>query len=161
MSAELDFGGLPGGATSAVKLIKTVTGIADATATAVFTVTVPNGAHAAVIRLTVLASLGAGGAIGAFEASAILDGSVVVARTAGVSAVVTAATAVLTGSAAVAGATTITLTYDVSSVSGAVGVTETFTIRVTITKGGGSSAAHQAVVVGELVNAASSGVTFA
>lgn len=143
----------------AERIVKQTISIANATATTIGTVTVPNSAVAAAIRITVLASLGAGGAIGAFECSAILDGSIVVARTAGVNAVFSAATAGLTANQCVAGATTITLAYDLSTVSGAVGAVNTFTIRATITRGGGSSANHTALVLFDVVNYQAAGIT--
>lgn len=161
LQVPLNIGGAAGAANTVQVTSKVVTGIADATGTAVFTVTVPNSAQAAMIELNILASLGAGGAIGAFEASAEAIGAVIVARTAGVNAVATAATLTNTATAAVAGATTITLAYAVSAISGAVGAVNTFTINVTITKGGGASANHQAFVEATVLNAVGSGVTIA
>lgn len=150
-----------GGANTQMQLSKLTTGIADATGTAIFTVTVPNGPQAAMIELSVLASLGAGGAVGAFEASAVAFGMIAVARTAGLATVATAVALSNTGSAAVAGATTITLAYAVSAVAGGNGATQTFTINVTITKGAGSSANHQALAVAAITNAVGGGVTIA
>ena len=138
---------------------KTVTSIADATATDAITVTVPNAAHAAAIKIRILGSLGAGGAVGAFECSASLEGTVSVARTAGLDTVATASSAAETSSSCVAGATTITLAYSVSAISGASSAEQTFTIKTTITKGGGSSANHQAIVSAEVLNANTTGIT--
>jgi len=151
--------GVPGAAAVATRITKAVTAIADATATDLLTVTVPNAAHSAVVHIRILGSLGAGGAIGANECSAVLDGNVIVARTAGVAAAKAVATAAITTNACVAGATTITLAYDTSTISGTVSATNTFTIRATITKGGGSSANHTALVVAEVDNANATGVT--
>lgn len=154
-------GGAAGAALTSTRLLKKVTAIADNTATAVLTVTVPNVAVAAVLNITILSSLGAGGAIGAFEVSNTGRGQIVIARTAGVATVATAATLASTASAAVAGATTATLAYAVSAMTGAVGVTQTFTVTVTIVKGGGSSANHQAVILADLLNSETGGATVA
>lgn len=149
----------PGNAASQNKLVKSVTAFTDATPKDILTVTVPNAAHAAVVKLTILGSLGASGAVGAFECSATLDGSVVVARTAGLATVATAATAGLTASSCVAGATTIALAYGVTGMTGNNDATQTFTVQATITKGGGGSAAHTAVILAEVVNSQATGVT--
>jgi hypothetical protein len=138
---------------------KTVTGIVDAAATTVLTVTVPNAAHAAVIPVVLMTSLGAGGAIGAFECSGTGYGQIILSRTAGVATVATATAISNTGSACVAGATTITTAYSVTAMTGAVGVTQTFNVQVTITKGGGASAAHQAIIQADVLNANAAGVT--
>lgn len=158
----LQINGLPatqGAAGSDSFLTKTVTGIADATGTAVLTVTVPNAAEGAVIPLVLMTSLGAGGAIGAYECSGTAYGQIVVARTAGLATVATATTLSNTGSACVAGATTITTAYAVSSITGGNTVAQTFTVNVTITKGGGASASHQAIVQADLLNAVAAGIT--
>lgn len=147
------------GAGTDTALTKVVTGIADAVATPVLTVTVPNAGHAAVVHVRVLGSIGAGGAIAAYECSATLEGNIVVARTSGVATVATASTAAQTASSCVAGATTITLAYSVSAMTGATGATQTFAVQATITKGGGSSANHRAVIVAEVLNSAAAGVT--
>lgn len=148
-----------GFATSRTEINKLVSSIADATATAVFTVTVPNAAHSANVEVTLNGSLGAGGAIGANEATGTIKYNVSIARTAGVNAVATISTAYGSATSSVAGAATITVTGDLGAVSGAVGATNTFTIRVTITKGSGSSANHTCTAHAVLVNANSSGVT--
>ena len=140
-------------------LTKAISAVADATATAILTVTVPNANHQAVIPIVLMGTLGAGGAIGAGECSATLYGQIVLTRTAGVATVATATTAADTGSACVAGATTETLAYAVSTMTGAVTVAQTFTVNVTITKGGGASANHTAVIQADLLNAKSAGVT--
>jgi len=163
VSAQTQAAAVQGGVGSCVELPpKTVTAIADNTATTVLTITIPNGAHAALIELQILASLGAGGAIGAFEESLTAYGQIVVTRTAGVNAVATAIALTNTGKANVAGAdSTATLAYSLAAVSGAVGATNTIAIQVTIAKGGGSSAAHQAIVIPVVTNANASGITVA
>jgi len=154
-------GAVAGGVTSRVEINKAVTAIADATATAVFTVTVPNAAHSASIRVKLVGSIGAGGAVGAREATSTVEYDVVVTRTAGANAVAAISSAFGSASVAVAGATTVTTTGDLGAISGAVGATNTFTIRVTITKGGGASANHTCLAFAELLNAAATGITIA
>lgn len=150
----------PGFALStSIPATKSVTGIADATPTDVLTVTIPNGVVNADIRVTLLASLGAGGAIGAGEASQTITYNISVTRTAGVNAVTNVSTAFGSAKNAVAGANTITATLGASSVAGAVGAVNTFTIQATITKGGGSSANHVAALRYEVFNLFDSGAT--
>lgn len=142
-------------ATSTYKLVKKVTSIADNTATAVLTVTVPNANHAATVRLTLLSS---NGSTDAFESSRTADGAIVLTRTTGVATVAVAATLTLTGIATVAAGATHTLAYSVSAMSGAVGATQTFTINVTIDDSG-NLGSNQAVVMAELINGEATGVT--
>jgi hypothetical protein len=153
----LQLGGASGAATSLRQVTKKVTGIADNTATDILTVTVPNGNHAACVRLQLLSS---NGSTDAFESSRCAVGQVVVARTTGLNAVATAATLTLTAIATVAAGATHTLAYDLSSISGAVGATNTFTIRVTIDDSG-NLGSNQVVVFAELLNAEATGVTIA
>lgn len=154
-------GSATGAVNSVTKLIKAVTAIADNTATAVLTVTIPNAAHSAVVRVTMLGSLGAGGAIGANEASGSVTYDFAIARTAGVNAVTTASTAYGSAMANVAGAATITVTAAASAIAGAVGDPNTFTVNVTIDSGSGASANHTCQVVAEILNANATGVTLA
>jgi hypothetical protein len=155
-------GGVPtslGGANTDAYLSKTVTAMTDAAATNVLLFTVPNTANAAVIPVVIMSSLGAGGAIGAFECTGTAYGQIVVTRTPGVATVATAVALSNAGSACVAGATTITTAYAVTAMTGAVGATQTFNMTVTITKGGGSSASHQVFIQADLLNAQAAGIT--
>jgi hypothetical protein len=145
---------------SRTEINKTVTGITDAAATATFTVTIPNAAHTATVEFELTGIIGAGGAIGAHEAAATTSGKIIVTRTAGVNAVASAVSTAFGAVAAnVAGATTVTVAAAVSAISGAVGATNTFTINVTITKAGGSSANHICLCYAKVMNANASGVT--
>ena len=144
-----------GTVTSAVKLVKKITGIADNTATTALTVTIPNGNHAAAIKLMMLSS---NGGTDAFESSRVATGHVVVARTTGVNAVAAAATIDDAAIATVSGGATHTLAYGVSAISGAVGATNTFTITVTIDDSG-NLGSNQLVVLAELLNAEATGIT--
>jgi hypothetical protein len=154
--------GTAGVPTSRTEINKTVTGITDAAATATFTVTIPNAAHTATVEFELTGIIGAGGAIGAHEAAATTSGKIIVTRTAGVNAVASAVSTAFGAVAAnVAGATTVTVAAAVSAISGAVGATNTFTINVTITKAGGSSANHICLCYAKVMNANASGVTIA
>jgi hypothetical protein len=151
-----------GAAGAFTSIVKTVTGIVDNVATDTFTVTVPNAQHRAAFRFTVISGLGAGGAVGAGEAAGATMGVCAIVRTAGVNAV--AGYTVLTGAAnnvAVAGAATQTCVITISAVAGAVGAVNTFTVKVTVVKSAGSSAAHTATLICECLNSQASGITVA
>jgi hypothetical protein len=154
-------GGAAAAATTATRLTKLTSSIADNTATAVLTVTIPNAAHAASLRVRLLGRLGAGGAIGADEANGTVAYDFSISRTAGVNAVVTASTAFGSATSSVAGAATVTVTAAASAISGAVGASNTFTVNVTIAKGSGGSANHTCTVLAEVINANATGITIA
>src|SRR5688500_11090941 len=80
-------GGAPGDATTSHRFTKKVTGIADAAATDILTVTVPNANHEASILFTILSS---NGSTDAFEAARTTSWAVVLTRTAGVATVAVA-----------------------------------------------------------------------
>lgn len=150
-----------GGVNSLTRNVKGTTAIAQGVATTVATITIPNAAHSCKIRFTVVAALGAGGAIGADEASATNTYDVVVARTAGVNAVLGISTAYGVIANPVAGGATITAPLTLAAVSGAVGASNTCAVQVTITAGSGSSTNHTALVSWEILNARATGVTVA
>lgn len=147
------------GATTSNRLQKAVTAFSDGVAKTVLTIAIPNAAHSASVMVRVTGSMGAGGAIGANEASATNAYIVTVVRTAGVNAVATISSAFGAAAANVAGAGTVTATAGLAAVSGAVGAANTIDVQVTITKSGGSSDNHTAVVIGEILNANSTGVS--
>lgn len=143
-------------------IIKAASGIADAVSTSSgITVTVPNAAHSATIRVRYKGSIGAGGAIGANEATGTVGYDISIARTAGLDTVVTYSAALGTAIAGVAGSTVMTITGAASSISGASSATQTFTLNVTISHTLGSSTNHTCNTFAEMVNANSSGVTMA
>jgi len=148
-----------GDVTTASTVKKTITAIANNTATPTFTVTVPNAAHSASVKLTLKGSLGAGGAIGANEATGSISYEIAIARTAGLATVVGVSTAYGSSTAAVAGAATITITAAASGLTGANSVSQTFTIDVTIARGSGASANHTCGCFATIINANASGVT--
>lgn len=150
-----------GAATSRTELNKATTSIANAVATSVVTFTIPNAAHSASARVKVVGSLGAGGAIGANEASACNVYDVTITRTAGVNAVAAISAAYGAAASAVAGAATVTCTAALSAVSGAVGATNTVDVQVTISRSAGSSTNHTCFTYVELLNANVTGVTVA
>ena len=154
-------GSAGGAATSRAEINKAVTAFTDAAAKTVFTLTIPNAAHSASYLVRVTGSIGAGGAIGANEASATNAYVVTIARTAGVNAVAGISAAFGASTAAVAGATTVTCTAGLGAVGGGVGASNTITLDVTITKGGGSSDNHTCVATASLLNANATGITIA
>jgi hypothetical protein len=150
-----------GAATSRTEINKAVTAFTDGVAKATFTVTIPNAAHCATLEVEVTGICGAGGAIGAGEATASNTYKFSIVRTAGVNAVVGASAAFGASAANVAGGTTLTATAAASAIAGAVGAVNTFTVDVTITKGGGASDNHTALMYGKLMNNAAGGITIA
>lgn len=169
-TAQLMGGNAQGNAgTLYTTLPKTVTAIADDTATTVFTVTVPNPAAStyvsAVIDVTLLGIEGAGGAIGAGESSSAAFYQVVVTRTPGVAAVagISSATSAVAAVASVSGGDALVspLLVTLGSVSGGATATETFTIQVTIDDDTGSSTNHVCVAYASVLNASANGVTIA
>lgn len=147
--------------TSRTEMNKAVTAIANAVATSVLTITIPNAAHSASLLVRVTGSLGAGGAIGANEATATNDYVVAITRTAGVAAVAAISAASGAAATAVAGAATVTCTATLAAVGGAVGATNTIDVQVTISRSGGSSANHTCLVYAVLMNANVTGITIA
>lgn len=146
-----------GGATTSTKVIKKVTTIADNSATAVLTVTVPNANHAAGIRLLLLSS---NGGSDAFESTRVATGFVVLSRTTGANVVAAVAALDSAQIATVAAGATHTLAYGVSAITGAVDAVNTFDITVTIDDSG-NVGGNQVVIVAELINSEATGVTMA
>ncbi len=155
---RLDLGAAQGAAGSCSLFVVRKTGIADNAATAVLTVTVPNGNHNAGIFLDIVAHLGTG--TDASESTRVGSGVIAIARKTGEATVATGPALSLAGIATTAGGGTLTLAYDTSAMTGAVGATQTFTIRVTLVATG-TITDHTAVIAGRLVNSAASGVTVA
>ena len=131
----------------------------DATYTDTMTVTVPNVAIGGSIFLLITGALGAGGAVGAYEGVASQVATLSVSRVAGSNAVATLASVAVTSNAVVSGAATIALANQLSSISGAVGAVNTFTLQTRVTKGSGSSANHTATVLAWLFNPTATGIS--
>lgn len=134
------------------------TGIANNTATSIIRVTVPNSAQNAAIELSLLAWLGTG--TDTSESTRYALGSIVLARTAGVATVAAAATLAVAQIATLAGGGTLTLAYGVSSISGAVGVEQTFDIQVTLVVTG-TITDHACMFAARLMNGKDAGVSIA
>lgn len=151
-----------GSATTRNCVNKAVTSIANNTATTVFTVTIPNAAHSASIRVRLVGSSGAGGNIGANESTQEAEYLVNLTRTAGVNAVAAIGAAIGQPAAAtVAGGNAVAVTATLSAISGAVGADNTFDIKVTIARAAGTATNHTCLAFAELLNANASGVTIA
>jgi len=153
-------GAAPGAAGSVTTFMKAVSGIADNVATTVLTVTCPNAAQSAFLRVKLCASLGAGGAVGANEATAIMELIIAMTRTPGANMGRNMAFAAQTSSLVV-GAATITLTPSTTAVAGAVGATNTYDLQVTIAHGSGASTNHTCLLEAILINANATGITAA
>ena len=154
--------GVPGAAMVQTEITKVVTGLQDTVATDVLTVTVPNAAHAAFIEVDVLGIKGAGGAIGAGEATLFTTYRIALARTAGVAVVPIVSAALATAAATVAGGDALaSVGVKVSALTGAVGAPQTVTILVAITRAGAGADNHVAAISARILNRAASGVTIA
>lgn len=163
-TTELSLGGtgVPGEATVQTSVTKAVSAFADTVAKAVFTVTVPNAAHNALITIDALGILGAGGAIGAGEASRSVTYQVAISRTAGVAVVPSLSSAIGGASALVAGGDAITsVVATLSGITGAVGATNTFQVLFAITRSGAGATNHTGVFSARVLNANASGITIA
>ena len=150
-----------GGATTAVSDTKAVTAIADNVATTVANITIPNNACTGTVRITAVGVLGAGGAIGAGEASASNSYDISWVRTAGVNAVGDISTAFGVNAQAVAGAATCTAALTIAAVTGAVGDPNVLPIQMTVIKSGGASDNHTALLAWAIINQNASGATLA
>lgn len=153
--------GLQGTALSNNLVTKEVTGIVDNTATAIFTVTVPNAAEAVRIEFDILGRLGAGGAVGADEGVSASKYIASVARVAGVASVCVMGAQLGVAQASVSGGATVTATLTQTATGEGVTVTNTHIIKVTIVKSGGASALHKCDVTARILNANATGVTIA
>lgn len=153
----LSMGATAGAATSAKRILIKKTGINDNSATNVITVTVPNSAQAACIKLRILSS---NGSTDAFESSRCAEGMVVLARTAGVDTVAAVAALDLAQIATVGGGATHTLAYGVTAMAGAASATQTFSITLTIDDSG-NLGSNQAVILAEIMNSEATGCTMA
>ena len=157
-SGTVSTGGLATAAGTDTKLVRKSTGLADAAYTAIAYVNIPNSAIAANLKIRILGSLGAGGAVGANEASATLECDVVITRTSGLTCVVAQSASYGTSTAAVAGAATCAVAVDASLIAGSATAVQTLTIRASITRGSGSSTNHTATYSIECLNANAGGV---
>lgn len=157
-SSGSDKGNRPAYAGNLSTLTGVKTGIANNTATSIIRVTVPNSSQNASIQLDLMGWLGAG--TDTSESTRYAFGAIVLARTAGVATVAAAATLASAQIATLAGGGTLTLAYGVSSISGAVGVDQTFDIQVTMVVTG-TITDHSCMWAAQLMNGKDTGVTIA
>lgn len=150
-----------GAVASSDTIVKAITGMTDATYTDVLTISVPNAAHAAILRVAIIGSLGAGGAVGVYEASRAVDGVIPITRTPGLATATTNFFTGAGGECGVAGSATCAMSVQLSGLTGGNTVTQTFTVQVRITHGSGASTNHKAIIRAELTNAVASGITIA
>lgn len=152
----------PGAAASSVVLKKTITAIPDAALTAAFTVTIPNGAHSALLRIDGFAVSGAGGTIGAGESidAAGVAKTWIFTRTPGVGAEYSTNSAGAIGAATVAGGDAVAIALDdAGSIDGAVDATNTLEIQVSVSRAAGAADNHVAFLTATLFNLNADGVT--
>lgn len=150
-------GGAYGQASQAYTLLSTKEGIVDTVATSVVTFTVPNGNHTFAAMITILASLDG---TDSDESARVATGTLVGARTVGVNLVAAVSAIAQAQIATVAAGATLTLAYGVSAVAGAVGASNTVDLQVILTKTGGANT-HKCIVLVELINTETTGVTMA
>lgn len=164
-AAKTVLGGVAEGAVlTSTKLLKTVTAFTDTVAKAVFTVTVPIATVPvnAIIDLFVMGIAGAGGTIGAGEATSAVRYQVALARTTGKVVVPGVSSAVGASNVVVAGGNALTsVVVTLSAITGAAGADNTFEILVAVTKSGGASGNHVVVASAQLLNAYAGGATIA
>ena len=147
----------PGSAGQGITIINRKTGVADSTATSMFTVTCPNAEHSAIVEVIILASAKKTSG-GTYESARVAVGYVVFDRTTGAALVGTASALTNTG-IATSGTDTLTLAYSLSAASGAVSVTNTMDIKVTCVGSGADT--HDVVILATIINQAASGMTIA
>lgn len=149
------------GASTSVRIQKPVTTLADNTFTDCFTVTVPNAAHAATIKLLVSGQKGAGDAEGANGSTSSVEYVISVQRTSGVTATAAISAAIGSIATTIAAGNAVTATAQCSAMTGGAGVTQTFTIQIKVARAAGASTNHTAFAVAELLNANATGITIA
>ena len=153
--------GSAGGALSRRSVIGSKASIADNTATDIVTVTIPNAVESALISIKAVGVLGAGGAVGAGEGSKCVEYLIPVVRTAGAATVAVASSVIGSTEAKVSGASSVTFTLGVSSVTGANSAQQTLTIQATIAHATGSSTNHSCYYEVSVLNQNASGITIA
>ncbi len=159
-------GAVAGGACCSATLAKIVTGILDDTATTIFTITVPNpptGTYcSALINVSLMTILGAGGGVAVGETVTSANATIVVTRTPGVAAVIGISSLTQTASAAVAsGSSSVAATLTNVAVAGANTATQTFAIQTVVDDDTNSATNDICVVTLEVLNVAANGITVA
>lgn len=145
-------GALAGAAGSNVTLTKNLSGMADATDVALFTITIPNVLAGAAVAVTITGSLGDGDST---DSAFYMVG---VSRVAGANAKAVASTKANAGATAgVSGNAAVIIT--VPSVTGAVGATNTFAVTARVTRSAGAATNHFVTAEVTLLNGKAGGVT--
>jgi hypothetical protein len=147
------------GAGSVNTLCKALTGLADNTATDMFTVTIPNVAAAAYVRLTIGGMTGAGDAGGAGDALDSAIYTIGISRQVGVTSRAVISSKSVVGNSGSGATTTSTVTASVTAMTGAAGAQQTFTIQVKVARNAGASTNHVVVAEAQLANFLAAGIT--
>ena len=132
---------------------KTIAGLANNVPTPILVVSVPNAASAAVLDLTLSGSLGAGGAVGPYEASIGAHVLVTITRTPGL-ATVKNLVIQPAPDARVAGGAAISQDVTLSANVGANNVTQSFTINYSLSRQTGNATNHIASATSRVVSPA-------
>lgn len=138
---------------------KTITGIVNNVFTDVLTVTVPNTGSAALIDVAITGSLGAGGAIGQYEATSARELMILVTRTPGLATTISTVNIQTATDVVVVGGSTIAQSTQLSAISGANTATQTFTLQYRINHGTGASTNHVASLVSRIVSSTLTNIT--
>lgn len=144
--------GAAGAASTVHRLVVRKNTMADGVATAVLTVTCPNVAHAAALKVTVLAM------VDDQESARCAEGMAIFSREAG-SNLVGALASLELAQIATGGTETLTLAYSLSAAVGAVGDPNTMDLQFTIDTNAASDG--EIVVLAELINGEGTGITVA
>lgn len=142
-----------------VIVAKTITAITNNVFTNVLTFTIPNTATGALVEVTAVGSLGAGGAIGAFESSAGRALIIMLTRVPGLATATSLVNVQTATDVNVVGASAIALSTQLSALSGANNATQTISLQVRINAATGASTNHVASVVGRVVSPIPTSIT--
>jgi len=142
-----------------VNLIKTITNYQDATPLSTLFITIPNVSSSALLETDINSSLGAGGAVGAFESSIGKKVLIQITRVANLASVVNLLVTTTSTAAVSAGAATITATPTLGSLNGGATATQTIRMNLTIARGSGSSNNHVASIISKITSVTPTGIT--
>jgi len=147
-----------GAAGASDEFILRKTGIVDAAATSILRVTCPNVNAAAILEVTILATIGNTAA--AENSTRVVKYMVAFTRTAGANLAAAASSAIGAAIATVAAGATITATAAVTSVTGGVTASNTIDVQVTVTVSAGTPT-HNVTAIVRLINSETGGMTMA
>lgn len=153
-SVTIEGGRHLGDALTVTRIVKALTGMADATAVPFATVTIPNGNHAGAITIELV------GALGDQDSAQVSYWTIAISRIAGAAA--KAVASAISSNVNTVGATAnAAVTIAVTAMVGAVGATQTFTITAAVAHSAGASTNHDFVGAIELLNVKAAGLTIA